>query len=141
MAMDIQGKLIKIMAPVTGEGRTGAWTKQEFIIETADQYPKKVCISAWSDKISQIQRFQVGDDIRVSVNPESREYNERWYTELRAWKIDPVGSGAPHSGSYQNQAAPASHSAAPSTSGADFQTAPVASDSFLSGGDDTDLPF
>jgi hypothetical protein len=142
MAMEIQGKLIKVLAPITGEGRNGAWSKQEFVIETAEQYPKKICIAAWSEKISQLQRFQLGDDIRVSVNAESREYNERWFTELRAWKIDAAGAPvAANAGSYQS-AAPSYQQAPPAQArpATQFQTAPGGEDSFL-GGDQDDLPF
>jgi len=143
MAMEIQGKLIKILAQVTGEGRNGAWTKQEFILETSEQYPKKVCISVWSEKINQLLRFQLGDEIRVSVNPESREYNERWFTELRAWRIDAAGqtgqaSQGANPGTYQ---APVAGSApAPSAGAGQFQVASAGDDSFLSG-DQEDLPF
>ncbi len=150
--MDIQGKLIKILAPVTGEGRNGAWTKQEFVIETAEQYPKKICVAAWSEKINQLQRFQLGDDIRVSVNAESREYNDRWYTELRAWKIDPAGAAAATPGSYQQQPSASYQQSAPGyqqapayeakAAGRQFETAPAqGEDTFLGADQEDDLPF
>ncbi|RLD62420.1 MAG: hypothetical protein DRI95_13130, partial [Bacteroidetes bacterium] len=65
----------------------GEWVKQEFVIETMDQYPKKACFSAWGDKTANIKQLLQGDEVTVSFNIESREYNERWYTDLRAWKI------------------------------------------------------
>ncbi|MEX1189674.1 MAG: DUF3127 domain-containing protein [Bacteroidia bacterium] len=145
MALEIQGKLMKIMEPVSGEGKNGAWTKQDFVIETFETYPKKVYISAWGDKIEQLSRFQPGQDIKASVNVESREYNEKWYTDLRVWKIDPaeVGSSAPASfaqpGTYQPQSPAPSAPAQPN-----FQTAPASSgnqDFFDNSGDGDDLPF
>jgi Domain of unknown function (DUF3127) len=92
--MDITGKLIQVLDPVTGEGKNGTWKKQEFIIETFDEYPKKVCISNWGDKLD-INSLSPNDKIKVYVNLESREYNGRWYTEVRAWKMEKEESTAP----------------------------------------------
>ncbi|MFN4122714.1 MAG: DUF3127 domain-containing protein [Flavobacteriales bacterium] len=94
MNLELQGKIIKLLNKQTGEGRNGAWQKQEFILETTgEQYPKKICCSAWGEKVDTLSRFQLNDEVKVSINIESREYNERWYTDIRAWKIDLVGSG------------------------------------------------
>ncbi|PLW95016.1 MAG: hypothetical protein C0591_11645 [Marinilabiliales bacterium] len=99
MAIEIKGKLIKKMDVVSGEGKNGKWEKQEFVIETEDQYPKKICMSVWGDKLSMLEHLVEGDIIRASVNIESREYNSRWYTDIRAWRIDKEaeeGSSIPH---------------------------------------------
>lgn len=93
MAMDLKGKIIQILPPQTGMGKKGQWKKQEFIVETQSQYPKKVCLSAWGDKIDQFS-LAVGDTVNVSVELESREYNSRWYTEARAWKVEKSASGS-----------------------------------------------
>ena len=87
MSLEITGKLIKKLPEQTGEGKFGKWIKQEFVIETHDQYPKKICFSSWGDKTDALKPLNEGEVITVSFNPESREYNERWYTDLRAWKI------------------------------------------------------
>ena len=87
MNLDIEGKIIKILQEQTGEGKFGKWIKQEFIIETLDQYPKKVCFSTWGDKTDALKQMKEEDIVTVSFNPESKEYNDRWYTDLRAWKI------------------------------------------------------
>lgn len=94
MSLEISGKLIKILPEQTGSGKNGTWVKQEFVIETAEQYPKKICCAAWGDKAAQVKTLALGDLLKVSFNVESREYNERWYTELRAWKIDGQGAGS-----------------------------------------------
>jgi len=88
MALELTGKLVKVLAPQTGTGKNGNWIKQDFIIETIEQYPKKVAMSAWGDKAEDIKKYGLGDVLRVSINLESREYNERWYTEARAWRIE-----------------------------------------------------
>lgn len=91
--MDIKGKVIQLLPLQSGMGKKGQWKKQEFIVETPGQYPKKVCLSIWGDKIDQFG-VAVGDQVSVQVDLESREYNGRWYTEARAWKLEKTG-GAP----------------------------------------------
>lgn len=89
--MEIEGKIIQVNPLQTGEGKNGTWKKQEFIIETQSQYPKKVCITAWGDRIDQFG-LQQNVDVKVSIDIESREYNGRWYTDVRAWKVEKAGS-------------------------------------------------
>jgi Domain of unknown function (DUF3127) len=92
--MEIKGRVVQLLAPQTGQGKKGVWKKQEFIIETQSQYPKKVCLSMWGDKIDQF-RLSTGEMVTVSVELESREYNNRWYTEARAWKVSKDSSAQP----------------------------------------------
>ncbi len=92
---EISGKLIKKLNEVTGTGKNGTnWIKQEFVIETQEQYPKKVCLAAWGDRTQDLAQAQLGDMLKLQFSPESREYNERWYTELRAYRIEKDGSQA-----------------------------------------------
>jgi len=84
--LKLTGTVTELLDPQTGQGKSGTWTKQEFIIETeGDKYPKSVCIEIWGDKIECPQMY---DKITASINIESREYNKRWYTNVRAWKIE-----------------------------------------------------
>lgn len=92
--MNTKGTVIQVLAVQTGAGKNGEWKKQEFIIETDGQYPKKICISLWGDKVGTIQSGQIVD---VQIDAESREYNGRWYTELKAWKFDVVGGSTTQS--------------------------------------------
>ena len=91
--MDISGKIIQLLPVQTGQGKNGTWKKQDFILETGDQYPKKVCIAVWGDKIN-MSNFKIGDPVEVSFDVESREYNGRWYTDVKAWKIAAKGAGS-----------------------------------------------
>ena len=91
--MELKGKVIQLLPLQTGMGKKGPWKKQEFIVETQSQYPKKVCLSVWGDKVDQFS-LSVGQVVNVSVELESREYNGRWYTEARAWKLEKSGSSA-----------------------------------------------
>lgn len=86
--MKIKGMITQIMLPETGTGKSGkTWTKQDFILETSDQYPKKICFTVMNDKAN-LSQFGELDLVEVSFNIESREYNGRWYTSVNAWKIE-----------------------------------------------------
>jgi len=89
--MDLKGKVILNMPLVTGEGKNGQWSKQEFLIETGDQYPKKVMFGLMGNKIDQ-NPYSIGQEVVVSFDAESREYNGRYFTNLNAWKVTPAGS-------------------------------------------------
>ncbi len=105
--MEIAGKIIKKLDVVTGNSARGEWKKQEFIIETEDKYPKQVCISAWAEKVDELTRFNINDKVKLSLNAESREYNGRWYTDLRFWKIENLAGTSNNVPSNNNAAAPA----------------------------------
>lgn len=91
--MEISGKLIEKLPQQSGQGRNGQWIKQEFIVETQEQYPRKVCIALWGDKASEIDNIAIGESIKVGVNVESREFNGKWYTDVKAWRLERLGSG------------------------------------------------
>jgi len=93
MAMELKGRVVQLLPLQSGMGKKGQWRKQEFIVETQSQYPKKVCLSIWGDKIDQFGVTE-GDEVNVAVDLESREYNGRWYTEARAWKVEKSGGGS-----------------------------------------------
>lgn len=93
--MDITGKIIQIQPLLSGQGKNGEWKRQEYILETIEQFPRKVCISVWGDKVDQFA-IQQGETVTFSINIESREYQARWYTDVRAWAVkretaQPVG--------------------------------------------------
>lgn len=90
--MELVGKIIKLLPLATGESSKGPWKKQEYILETEAQYPKQVCFNAWGDKVDQFN-IQEGQSYRVSIDIESREYNEKWYTDVKAWKVEPLAGG------------------------------------------------
>lgn len=85
--MDIIGTITHILPEASGTGKNGnTWRKQEFVLETREQFPKKICFTAWGEKIDQFG-IRMGDMVTASVDIESREYNGRWYTEVKAWKV------------------------------------------------------
>lgn len=87
--MEITGTLIQVLTPQTGTGKNGQWKKQDFIIETTDMYPKKICLAAWGDKID-ISKFSLGQTVKASFDVESREYNGKWYTDVKAFNLQLV---------------------------------------------------
>lgn len=93
MAIEISGKLSQLLPLQTGTGKNGEWKKQEFVIETDDQFPKKICMNLWGDKIDELKNVTIGQTINASVNIESREYNGRWYTDIKVWKLDIASAG------------------------------------------------
>ena len=87
--MQINGKITNLLPLQTGQGKNGEWKKQEFIIETGGQYPKKVCVTAWGKTVDYVP--SIGTEVNVSFDIESREYNGKYYTEVKAFKIETVG--------------------------------------------------
>ena len=119
--MEITGKIIDILPEQKGESARGPWRKQEFILETEGEYPKKVCFMAWGDKIEEFN-LKASEAVEVSINLESREYNGRWYTDVKAWKVTRIGG-------VMSQSTPSASSDAPSPP-------PISSPPF-----DDDIPF
>lgn len=124
--MELKGKVVQMLQPQTGQGKKGVWKKQEFILETQSQYPKKVCLSVWGEKIDQFN-LAAGDMVTVAVDLESREYNGRWYTEARAWKVAKDGSTGESARQYDGIDSTGDE--------------PFSSSSNASGGGTDDLPF
>ncbi len=85
--MQLSAKLIEVLAIQIGQGKNGEWRKQDIIVETDGQYPKKICISLWGDKIVD-SNLQIGQQYIYDLDIESREYSGRWYTDIKAWRIE-----------------------------------------------------
>lgn len=90
--MPITGKIVHIGQVVSGTRKRDGqpWKKQEFVLETGGQYPKKVAFSIMNDKIDKAN-IQLGHSVEIEVDASSREYNGKWYTELAAWKVNNLG--------------------------------------------------
>ncbi len=97
MALELEGRIARKLNVQTGTSARGAWSKQEFIFEYQEgNFPTQVCMNVWGeDKVRELEKFQIGDKVKVSFNLSSREYNGRWYSDIRAWRIEPVGANAP----------------------------------------------
>ena len=121
MDLKITGKVIEVLEEQSGTGRNGPWRKQDFILETEGEYPKPVCVTQWGDNI---EKFDVneGDRLTAHIDIRSREYQGRWYTDVKAWKVEKESAdeGGPGLEDFQDPAAA-------------FRSAP--------GEEDDDLPF
>jgi len=87
--MEVRGKIIAVLPVQTGEGKNGTWKKQDYVIDydQQSQYPRKMMFNLWGDKIDQFN-IQEGQAVRVSFDIDCREYNGRWYNDIRAWKVE-----------------------------------------------------
>lgn len=121
--MDFKGKVIQKLELESGtSARTGAtWSKQSWILETDGQYPRKVKVDAMGRALENVN-MEVGKTYTVSVDAESREYNSRWYTDLRVYRAVEEQDGNAAFGGQQPQAsgtpfpsAPAGFPPAPET--------------------------
>lgn len=95
MSLVLKGKLTKILNPESGVSKAGnSWKKQDFVIETSEQFPKNVCFTLFNDKASMLSGFNQGDEVEVSFDVESREFNGKYYHNLNAWKISKVSQSS-----------------------------------------------
>jgi len=89
MSMQVKGTLLQILKIESGVSKAGKeWKKQDFVIETNEQFPKKVCFTMFGDKISLIDGISEGSEIEVFFSLESRDFNGKWYHNINAWKIE-----------------------------------------------------
>lgn len=141
--MDITGKLIKKLQVQSGTSAKGAWAKQDFVLECQNgKYPNTICFNVWGqDKVNELAQFSINQTLQVSFDISSREFNGRWYTDLRAWKITSTDTvnPAPYQSSEPSGFAPA-HKPAPSAQPAAQPAVPSQTD-FSLDEDDKDLPF
>lgn len=142
MALELECKIVKFLPVQSGTSARGQWSKQEFIVEYQDgNYPNQVCMNVWGqDKVNDLARYHEGDAVKVSFNLSSREFNGRYYNDIRVWKIEIAGAAAPAAAAPQPAARPAYQPSAPAGFG---PAAPAPSINDMPAGDlpGDDLPF
>lgn len=94
--MQLQGQIIAKLEPKTGVSQKGDWKKQEFVVETHEQYPKKMVFTVFGQ--DKLERFNlcVGNEVEVLFDIDAREWNGRWFNDIKAWdvkKLDPASVG------------------------------------------------
>ena len=107
--MEITGKIIAALEPRGGVSqRTGnSWKTQEFVIETHEQYPRKCVFNVFGEDSLREFNIQVGEELTVSFDIDAREFNGRWYNDIRAWRVvrvDPNAVAAAPAAAPQPQA-------------------------------------
>ena len=87
--MEVSGKIIQVLPEQGGVSKTSGkeWKMQAYVLETQEQYPRKVHFEVFGEDRIKANPCQLDDVVTVSFDIESREFNGRWYTSIRAWKI------------------------------------------------------
>lgn len=87
--MELVERLVKVCDPVTMTGKKGnTFTKQELIFETVGDYPHKICVTLMGDKaVKDPSILEIGKILSVNYEIDSREYNGKWFTTIKAWRI------------------------------------------------------
>lgn len=127
--MEIKGRIIAVLPHRSGVSQKDgkSWMTQEYVIETLDQYPKRCVFNVFGEEKIKEYNLQVGSEVTVKFDINAREYNGRWYNDVRAWKVEPA----------QAEQAPTQESTFPNA-GADAIPAPT----IAPPNDDADpLPF
>ena len=142
--MDVGGKIIQVLPAQEGIGKIGnPWKVQPYVLETLDQYPRKVHFEVFGEDRIKQNPCDVDQLVTVSFDIESREFNGRWYTSIRAWRIQQgdVTQAVPGAAPAVAPVAAPQPAAAPAAAPA--EAAPVNMDPFdASAGEGTsDLPF
>jgi hypothetical protein len=144
--MEITIKVTKILEPLSGvSSRNGeTWVKNSFVGETQGQYPKTLCFTVMGQERWDKMAIKVGGNFSVSFDPESREWNGKYFTDLSAWKAVNLDAGQ----SAQTQQPATQAPATAPTAAPNPQPAPAngvspfpTADAAPAGGDDSDLPF
>ena len=128
MGLEVSGKVFKILNEQKGTSAAGkGWVKQDFVIETDDQYPKKIAVTAMGDKIVPVVKtLSVGQQVTIHINIESREYQDKWFSNINVWRVDKLDGNS----------VPTNNTASESTS-----TTKVSKSNVSPKDDDSDLPF
>ena len=133
--MELQGRVIVVMEPREGTSARGPWKSQQYVIETHDQYPKKMAFDIFgADRIDQFA-IKAGEEIIVSFDVDAHEYQGRWFNNIRAWNIQRVDAAAVQAAGSPASATPTQGTQAPA-GGSQAPFPPTAS-----GSDADDLPF
>lgn len=112
--MEVKGKIIVALPEIAGTSKAGnAWKKRQYVLETQDNYPTKIAFEFFGDRADQYP-LAVGDEVTLSFDIDSHEYNGRWFTSIRGWKAEKAGAqpapdayGAPVPPEPSHMAAPA----------------------------------
>ncbi len=91
--MQTTGKLLEKMPVISGEGKNGIWKKQDILLEIGTEYKKKLCVTIWGDKVN-LDSFAIGDSVIAHLELESRQYNDKWYSDIKAWKLEKSGENS-----------------------------------------------
>ena len=143
--MEIAGKIIQKLPLQQGESKTSGkpWALQAYVLETQEQFPRKVHFEIFGEQRIKDNPCEIDDLVTVSFDIESREFNGRWYTSIRAWKVQ---QGIVEAGAQPAATAPAAQAASEQTAPAAQPMQPTAAPNIKTfdptpGESTDDLPF
>ena len=140
--MEVVGKIIQALPLQEGIGKNGnPWKVQAYVMETLEQYPRKVCFEIFGEDRIKNNPCAVGDEVTVSFDIESREFNGRWYTSIRAWRVQQGVVPAEGAAAPAPQTAPAAQAPAANSAVEPMPVAPANVEKFDASDEGTDLPF
>ena len=92
MSLSVKGKISSKLSVENGTSKAGKeWKKQSFLVDTGAQYNPEICFQLFGeDKIAMLEHYNVGDQVEVSFNLSSREWNGRYFHNVDAWKIEKI---------------------------------------------------
>ena len=96
--LKIKGKIVKVLEVESGTSKAGKeWKKQGFVIDTGKEYNPEVCFSMFGDeKVDNFAKYnKEGQEVEVSFNVSSREFNGKYFHNLDAWMVKTVTNEAP----------------------------------------------
>lgn len=86
--MEFTGKVVNVLPTESGTTTKGTWQKKSFLLETKQgQYTKNIAILLFGDVVDKY-KVTTGETVKVFADIESREYNGKFYTDVKAWKIE-----------------------------------------------------
>ena len=93
MSLSIKGKISEKLSIESGTSKAGKeWKKQSFLLDTGAQYNPEICFQLFGeDKIAMLEHYNQGDQVEVSFNLSSKEWNGRYFHNVDAWKIEKIG--------------------------------------------------
>ena len=88
--MEIKGKILAVLEEKSGTSqRTGNnWRCGQYVLETIEQYPKKILFEVFGEEKIHSMNIHIGEELTVFFDVDAREYNGKWYNQIRAWKVE-----------------------------------------------------
>lgn len=85
--MEVLGKII-LIGKEEVVGSAGTFKKRQLVVETDEQYKQKLPIDFVQDKCSILDKYSIGDNVKVGINIRGNEYQNKYYVSLNGWKIE-----------------------------------------------------
>ncbi len=112
MALEIQGKIVKIFPERSGEGNNGTWTSQDFMIEVPGSFPTKAAFDVFNKGVD-LSTVKEGDSVRVSFDIRCNQWQDKYITSLRAWRLVNLSNPSANTSSTPESGAPQTNETAP----------------------------